>query len=118
MLALARDMRVDIHRQNGGCGASLGLNPRVISETCFFAFVVLCKGSGKWRLFLTLDPQDWELVSEIVDDTENAVADFFQGHHAKIDEACSCSSGPMEGNGGQQGTFTLTVPELEVDKHI
>ena len=35
---------------------------------------------------LGLESQDWELVSEMVAETENSVTDFFQGDHVKLDE--------------------------------
>ena len=35
---------------------------------------------------LGLDSQDWEMVSEMVADTENAVTDFMQGFHVVLEE--------------------------------
>ena len=35
---------------------------------------------------LGLDSQDWEMVSEMVADTENAVTDFMQGSHVVLEE--------------------------------
>ena len=33
-----------------------------------------------------LDSQDWEMVSEMVADTENAATDFMQGKHVSLEE--------------------------------
>ena len=33
-----------------------------------------------------LDAQDWEIVSEMVDGTENSVTNFFRSDHVKLDE--------------------------------
>ena len=33
-----------------------------------------------------LDSQDWEMVSEMVADTENAATDFMQGKHVALEE--------------------------------